>query len=93
MKEYIKNKLNEQFKVYQKVDYSLNNKHNNELKRKYVCNVLSVKTIEEGIDLLNKAIGTKYQNPEDWNKIQKTNENVVRNNKPIERRTKNWNDW
>lgn len=71
MKEYIKNKLNEQFKVYQKVDYSLNNKHNDELKRKYVCNVLSVKTIEEGIDLLNKAIGTKSQNPEDWNKIQK----------------------
>jgi hypothetical protein len=71
MKDFIKNKLRESIIPYQVIDFNLNNKHNDIIKNKFLCNVMSVKTYEEGIDLLENVIGTPAQNPDDWGKIQK----------------------
>lgn len=39
--------------------------------KNYVCGKMSVKTYEEGINILNNVIGTIDENPKDWAKIQK----------------------
>jgi hypothetical protein len=36
-----------------------------------ICNIMTVNTYEEGIDLLIKILGKPEQNPEDWTKIEK----------------------
>ena len=36
-----------------------------------ICNIMTVNTYEEGIELLNKHIGTRKENPEAWAQISK----------------------
>ena len=40
-------------------------------KKKDICNIMSVDTYEEGIELLKNHIGTMKENPEMWDEIQK----------------------
>lgn len=71
MRDFIKNKLHNTLMVNQQVDYNLNNPHNDKLKEECICNQMNINNYEQGMELLNKALGTKAQNPEDWNKITK----------------------
>ena len=56
MKRFIKNKLSE----------TLFNKNLNT-----ICNKMSIKTYEDGINLLKSAIGSPESNPTEWKKIEK----------------------
>lgn len=71
MRDFIKNKLHNTLLVDQQVDFNLNNKSNDELKEECICNQMNINNIEQGLKLLNKALGSKTQNPDDWNKIVK----------------------
>jgi hypothetical protein len=71
MRDFIKNKLHNTLMVNQQVDYNLNNPHNDNLKETCICNQMNINDYEQGMELLNKVLGSKTQNPEDWGKITK----------------------
>ena len=83
IKEHLRLQLENVAMVNQQVDYNLNNPYNDNLKRECICNQMNINDYEQGITLLNKALGTKAENPEDWNKITKPLEMWVTATKQI----------